>query len=366
MDIKPNKYSAGKIMKFSQFCFCIVLGLASFVFFALSILSNAVYINDHGTVKVNLTNSNNPMGILAQNGITLNDSDVIEYRLGNTIGNNEIDITRSFPIYIEVDGKTIVHNTIGGTVEDALNALNITLGENDRLNCDIERQVSAMERIVITRVDYRTYENEVVIPKEIVTKKSSLIRTGTTRIINQGANGLERQVYKQTLENGKVVDTELVTTTIVKPAIEELQLHGDGSSISTLDYSNEFPLDANGIPLKYEKVLRNQRATGYSARPGAWGASGVKCQAGTVAVRNAEIPYGSKLYIRTPDGNFIYGYSVANDTGTALMDNIIDVDLFYETYDESKWNSVRWVDIYVLETGDNKYYKPRTPISVYK
>ena len=35
--------------------------------------------------------------------------------------------------------------------------------------------------------------------------------------------------------------------------------------------------------------------------------------------------------------------------GSGLVDGLIDVDLFYDTYEESKLNSVRWVDIYILE-----------------
>ena len=122
-----------------------------------------------------------------------------------------------------------------------------------------------------------------------------------------------------------------------------LSLHTSGF------FEYDYPLDENGTPINYKYVLHNQRATGYWRAGRAWGASGEYCMAGTVAVRANEIPYGTKMYIRTPDGNFIYGYAVANDTGTGLMQGIIDVDLFYETYEESCLNSVRWVDIYILE-----------------
>ena len=130
------------------------------------------------------------------------------------------------------------------------------------------------------------------------------------------------------------------------------------AAVSNLDWSEEYPLDANGIPVSYKAVLREQKATGYWRAGNAWGAgshisegkTGVyHCTAGTVAVRPEEIPYGSKLYIRSPSGSFIYGYAVANDTGSGLVDGVIDVDLFYDTYEESKLNSVRWVDIYILE-----------------
>lgn len=138
------------------------------------------------------------------------------------------------------------------------------------------------------------------------------------------------------------------------------QTRAQTAAISNLDWSDEFPLDERGIPQTYKAVLREQKATGYASLRGGqtWGAGSRTCQAktgvyyctaGTVAVRSNEIPYGTKLYIRTPGGGFIYGYAVANDTGTGLVEGIIDVDLFYDTYEQSVLNSVRWVDIYILE-----------------
>ncbi len=138
------------------------------------------------------------------------------------------------------------------------------------------------------------------------------------------------------------------------------QTRAQTAAISNLDWSDDFPLDENGIPVTYKAVLREQKATGYASLRGrqTWGAGSRTCQAktgvyyctaGTVAVRANEIPYGTKLYIRTPGGGFIYGYAVANDTGTGLVEGIIDVDLFYDTYEQSVLNSVRWVDIYILE-----------------
>ncbi|MCI8817452.1 MAG: hypothetical protein HFF15_11600 [Angelakisella sp.] len=137
------------------------------------------------------------------------------------------------------------------------------------------------------------------------------------------------------------------------------QIRAQTAAISNLDWSDEFPLDQNGIPIGYKAVLREQRATGYSGMGRTVYGAGSRtsqaktgvyyCTAGTVAVRPEQIPYGTKLYIRTSGGNFIYGYAVANDTGTGLVDGVIDIDLFYDTYEESKLNSVRWVDIYILE-----------------
>ena len=60
-------------------------------------------------------------------------------------------------------------------------------------------------------------------------------------------------------------------------------------------------------------------AVAYSARPGAGTASGRKAIPGHIAVNPNVIPYGTKLYITTPDNKVVYGYAVAADTGTALV-----------------------------------------------
>jgi 3D (Asp-Asp-Asp) domain-containing protein len=55
------------------------------------------------------------------------------------------------------------------------------------------------------------------------------------------------------------------------------------------------------------------------------------------------------MYITSPDNKFVYGFAIAADTGTALMDNIIDFDLFYETYVESCLNGRKHLNVYILD-----------------
>ena len=186
----------------------------------------------------------------------------------------------------------------------------------------------------------------------LVQKDSWMGRVTYTYYQTQGGDDYDRMVelFEQQYEKDPRVFTAAMAA----------QTRALTAAISNLDWSDQFPLDANGIPVTYKAVLREQKATGYASLRGGqtWGAGSRTCQAktgiyyctaGTVAVRANEIPYGTKLYIRTPGGGFIYGYAVANDTGTGLVEGIIDVDLFYDTYEQSVLNSVRWVDIYILE-----------------
>ena len=55
------------------------------------------------------------------------------------------------------------------------------------------------------------------------------------------------------------------------------------------------------------------------------------------------------MYIVSNDGQVVYGYAVAGDTGGALWAGTAIVDLYYNTYDECCQFGRRDVTIYVLE-----------------
>lgn len=317
--------------------------------FASIYLGNVVYIIDGDNTSVTVTTERDPMEILAQEEILTGEHDLITYDAPDGAQVGQVVIQRGFPVRVTADGETKTLNWFGGDVEQLLETAQVELDAHDRMTHALDYELQAYDNVEITRIDYRSYDVSVKLPKEVVTRNTSLIRNGTTRVISPGSDGVRVDTYDEILENGVVVETVLSGSVITQEPVEELMLVGDGSPISNFDFSDQYPLDENGIPVNYKEVLTNQRATGYWRAGRPWGASGMYCEPGTVAVRAAEIPYGTKMYIRTPDGKFIYGYAIANDTGTGLMQRIIDVDLFYATYKESALNSVRWVDIYILE-----------------
>lgn len=318
-------------------------------FFATAYLDNVIYIVDGDNTSVTVTTERDPMQILAKEEIVTTENDLITFHSPTENKVGQVVIERGYPVRVSVDGQTHTLNWFGGTVKDLLEEAKVTMGAHDKITQALDTTLAPYDDVAITRVAYRSYDVSVKLPKEVIKKSTSVIKYDTTRVITPGSDGTRVDTYDEILEDGVVVDTMLASSVVTKEPVQELMLVGDGSAISNFDFSDQFPLDENGVPVKYKEVKKNQRATGYWRGGNAWGASGRDCEAGTVAVRAAELPYGTKLYIRTPDGKFIYGYAIPNDTGTGLMQGVIDVDLFYETYAESALNSVRWVDIYVLE-----------------
>ena len=76
-------------------------------------------------------------------------------------------------------------------------------------------------------------------------------------------------------------------------------------------------------------------------------ATGTTARVGAIAVDPRVIPLGSRLYVVTDDGQYIYGYCTAEDTGGAIKGNI--VDLYFNTWDECIQFGRRNCTVYVLE-----------------
>jgi 3D (Asp-Asp-Asp) domain-containing protein len=101
------------------------------------------------------------------------------------------------------------------------------------------------------------------------------------------------------------------------------------SSISKLDAPNDLLLDAEGKPLKYSSK-KTLHCTAYT-HTGNKMSTGKYPKPGYVAVDPREIPYGTKMYITSADGKYVYGYAIAADTGGFIYNSRTDLDLFLDS-----------------------------------
>ena len=105
-------------------------------------------------------------------------------------------------------------------------------------------------------------------------------------------------------------------------------------------------LDANGNPVNYKSKM-TVRATAYTYT-GNNCATGVAPRPGYIAVNPKVIPYGTKMYIVSQDGKYVYGYCIAADTGGFVEMGNTDIDLYMANKDMCyDWGN-REVIIYVL------------------
>lgn len=346
--ILQNLRRAIRFMRTRPFLLGALSIVMALIIFKITDMTNAVYIRDGENVSLSFTFQEDPHEILRQNNITTLSVDEIQFS-GFSGKVAEIEILRAFPVSITCDGTTRTLYVTGGTVLDALQKAGIVLGEHDIVNYPYTRLLSENDHIVVKRVSFTSYSVEEIIPYEVEYRTTSVMRDGKVMVLSPGSAGKRLLTYSQYVIDGEVQETRLVANEVLVQPTTEYQVRGQtGAPCSDLDFG--YTLDENGIPTSYVRVLTNQRATGYSSRRATpRGASGQRLYAGSVAVNPNKIPYGTKLYITSADNRFVYGFAIAADTGTGLMANIIDVDLFYETYEESVMNSLRTVNIYILE-----------------
>lgn len=256
-------------------------------------------------------------------------------------------------VSLTADGENKTYTTTALTVADLLAEAGVTLGEDDIVTPDAKTVISDGIEIVVQRVEYKEETETQIVDYGFVTEETSSLASGTTQIKQYGIEGERTIVTSNKYVDGVFAESVVVSDEITKEPVDQIKLIGTGKT-NTLDYSSSSSsnaagtfVDSNGNTVSYIRKLTGT-STAYCADEGAITATGTPVFVGGVAVNPNVIPYGSKLYIVTSDGKRVYGYATAVDTGGALMNGSVLVDVFYSTYSECiNWGR-RSVTVYVL------------------
>ncbi len=256
-------------------------------------------------------------------------------------------------VNIFADGNNYVVRA-KGSVADAIDAAGIEVDDNDLINVGLSEPLNANTDIVINRVEYVTEVKLEAIDYATEYKEDDSYIIGFSKVLVDGEEGELAKTICHTYVDGKLASSDIVSTEVTEEPVDEVIVQGTAEvnpiaamSISQLDVPDYLALDENGVPTSYSNVLTG-KSCAYSANPSAKTASGRQVKVGYVAVDPSIIPYGTELYIVSTDGKYVYGYAVAADTGTALLDGRILVDLFMESYDASCDWGAKQVNIYIL------------------
>ncbi len=259
-----------------------------------------------------------------------------------------VEIERAFEIEITADGQTQEFLTTQKNVQTLLEQNGYTLGEHDYTEPSIRTIVNeGTKNIEVFRVEYVQYEVDEVIEYETEMQYTSLfyLFRDTVLEIQEGQNGYFKGVMEDKVVNGEVVATRQISTEVdTEPVTEILKVYKELEPISAVEAPEGITVE-NFVPSSYTTVYE-MKATGYYSATGK-GSSGLGLYYGTFAVDPTVIPYGTKVYIVSTNGKFVYGWAIATDTGAFINTNRMQVDLFYETYAESAANGVQQVYVYI-------------------
>ncbi len=318
-----------------------------YLFYAVGTVS---YLTDKGDSamprKVVWTTLNSPREI-ASTVTELDKADRVEVEdFGST---QMLTVVRSYPISIAVDGETESVKVLDITVEDFLEQEGIDLKEEDILSLEPDHLLEEGDELVIQRVTFETREPVIeTVPFQQIKKNSPILSKDREVLVRDGVDGLAERVYLDRYVDGVLESSEIIEETILEQPIHELTVTGDptvpASMVEGSLYTDIEIVD--GVPETYKSVMEDAICTAYSFGPNTFGASGMKLIQGFVATNPDVIPYGTLMYIASD--RFTYGWAVAADCGTAMMEGYVDIDCYFETYDESAMFGKKLLNVYII------------------
>lgn len=296
------------------------------------------------------TFSSDPEEALQKAGLSVGEYDQVR-RDG---GYNELTIDRSFLVRLTVDGVTTAVRMTDGTVGDALQQAGVNLAGYRLLNAEVTDPASdGLDICVESTLSYAERVETEAVAFDVETRYTASLPKGRINIIQAGKEGQITRTWRDTVVDGEVTASVVLSEEREEP-VTEIREVGTFAGSATTPLSpvpDSIELDEGGLPVHYSQVLTGQ-CTAYTSDRGSSGtrtSTGLTAAVGIVAVDPRVIPYGTKLFITSADGSYIYGYAIAGDTGSAMRSGRALCDLFMDTYEQCISFGRRTMNLYVLE-----------------
>lgn len=297
--------------------------------------------NESKTIK---THDSKVSGVLDKNGLKLGDSDKINISVDSSLKDNtDIVITRGKKITIKTPEEEKAVTITKADTNDALIEAGYTPGENDEIktNGNTLADSDVIEVVTVT-AENRTVESDVSFDTEYVDDPD--MYEGDTRLVKEGVKGTKTTYYKVTYKNGTETDSDSTSEEVTKEPVNRVIARGTkkkataspstakpsstkSASTSAAAQANDSGKTINGM--SYSKKI-TMTATAYTTQPSENGgytvsAMGNSLRRGIVAIDPSVVPLGSKVYVTSTDGSWVYGTASAEDTGGAIKGNRIDL-----------------------------------------
>lgn len=310
---------------------CMVSVLAQTVF-----AQNTYVINDGTQTIVHTTYASDPARVLSEAGFALEEDDF--YTTETTDGVSEITVQRAMKITIDHCGQIVETSSHGETVGEVLTRLGIQLDEEYSASYEADTQVFNGMYIHVDRTIQNSESYVIEIPFEISSYEDPTLPAGQEKVLVEGVNGQIQRTAKVVYVNAEEQSRTILEENVLQPTVNRVVAIGTGENVGGKITQ---PLIGDGvIVLPTGEVLTYTRKDTYLATAythtdegcNTTTATGTQVRVGTVAVDPTVIPYGTRMFIISKDGSYIYGIGTAEDCGGAILGNRLD--LYFPTTEE--------------------------------
>ena len=380
--LEYNRFVKKKIDKLARKILLIIPALCIIFLMSQTALAKSTYlINDGDRVLLHSTYATDPATILNEVGLPLGEEDTYTTQKGTDF--LEIRVQRKQLVTVLHRGRTIYATTYGESVGSLLSRLNLILQADDVLSVPHDTPTYNGMILTISKTSSTQETYSVAIPFETTYCYDSTLAEGEEVVLTPGVDGQLLCTATVNYVDGKEVSRTILSEDVVRQPVNAVVAIGTyveqpqqtimptqpaptqpaptqpapkptQPNVPSLPQGLGMPVEGDGYittstgeVLKFAKKM-TVTATAYSCNgePGIT-YSGTPARVGAVASDPSVIPLGTKMYVVSNDGAYIYGTCVAEDIGGAIKGEMLD--LYFNTFDECWIFGIRDCTVYILE-----------------
>lgn len=315
---------------------------------------NTFVITDGDAVTVHTTYASDPATVLQEAGVALSEDDI--YTTESVDGVSEITVQRSQTITVYYGDEVLQANSYGETLESLFVRLGIIVDDALVVSMPLDTMTYDGMQVNAAHSNESIESYTVEIPFEYAYCNDPTLPVGEEKVLVKGVPGQMLCTANVTFVNGEEVSRNVYQQTVITEPVSQLIAVGTGEMVGQ---ENTAPIIGDGfIVLPTGEVLTYTRtdrfvATAYTKYDDGCDettANGAQVKWGVVAVDPKVVPYGTRMFIVTRDGSFVYGLATAEDCGGAIQNKRLD--LYMPTLEEAFAFGVRDCIVYFLGDAD--------------
>ena len=223
------------------------------------------------------------------------------------------------------------------------------------VSAPLEMTVSDGIKITVTRSVQNTETYTTSIPYETIYCYDTALPAGQESVVTEGADGLLLCTATVLYVDGQESSRTVTKQNVIRQPVNKVVAVGTGTDIPASKYSDWgivitedkiFLPTGEVLPYKGTMQAKGTAYTHTDAGCDFYTATQTYVHIGTVAVDPRVIPWGTRMFIVTNDGEYVYGVSTAEDSGSSIKNDRID--LYFPTTYECIQFGVRDCTIYFL------------------
>ena len=251
-------------------------------------------------------------------------------------------------VTIHYHGQTMTATSSAEPVQQLLQRLDLEVTGEDMVSHGMEEPVVSGMELRIDRMVTAEESYTSVVSHSVTRCTDPTLPKGQEQVLTRGKDGELLCRAEVTYQNGLEVSRKVLSRTVTRPAVTEVIAVGTAEPEPALKIGDGVITLPTGEVLTYRDTA-TVRATAYTHTDEGCDlitSTGTAVRWGTVAVDPRYIPYGTRMFIQSVSGSYVYGIAVAEDCGGGIKGD--RMDLYMPTYEQCMDFGRRVCTVYFL------------------